>query len=142
MRTLTSAHLDEEEEPSKPRSRLAEEVAADQWLDIAQRRTHIRRWRHHDDFGFLPYCAACGDTATVEYGSRWLCRECALELKFGIVIYKPMHFDATGPGCPLEPNDDDPSPGDENCVRALEDNDSIPVPFDSSQPDRFCIPGY
>ena len=70
-----------------------------------------------------PFCSHCIDD-TVEISvvlGLNTCRECAMELLFGIIDTTPARLFSPGGGCPLEPNEDDATPWQENAIRIMED---------------------
>ena len=66
-------------------------------------------------------CSACGDPATKGHVKRLLCDECYGEIVFGTISTERAKIDCSSLGCPLEPNDDDSSPWQDNAIRQLED---------------------
>ena len=73
-----------------------------------------------DNNGLYIVCECCGDLATVTWRYRKLCGECYRELRFGVIDATPARTFPSGHGCPLEPNQDDSSPYQDNAIRCLE----------------------
>jgi hypothetical protein len=74
------------------------------------------------------FCESCGDwipdaaiTGSLEdIILATHCKECGLELAFGIIPKLHAETYPSGHGCPLEPNEDDAGPWQENAIRDLE----------------------
>ena len=72
-------------------------------------------------------CDICGDPCVSEGGhspgmfqGKMLCWECLEELRDGKISCERAHLDSSGPGCPLEYNEDDASPGQDIAIREME----------------------
>jgi hypothetical protein len=79
-------------------------------------------------------CKACGDGfdpksrheklshigKSVVQGELLFCLECANEIFRGVISNKPARLHSAGRGCPMEPNEDDSSPWQDNAIRDME----------------------
>ena len=71
-------------------------------------------------------CIYCGDLATKHKSVLPMCDDCYGEITDGKIPMVRAETYPSGAGSPMEPNDDDSSPWQDNAIRDMEEGDGAP----------------